>query len=58
MAFERQENVTGRVLTCTEFCLFCIAEVEITEAGEAVEIVYLPVGKKVQYSWDQKTRRH
>lgn len=38
MAFERQGNVTGRVLTCTEFCLFCVAQVEITEAGEAVEI--------------------
>lgn len=30
--------MTGRVLTCTEFCSFCVVQVKMIEAGEAVEI--------------------
>lgn len=37
-ALERQEHVTERVLPRIEFCLFCIVQVKIIEAGKAVEI--------------------
>lgn len=36
-AFDRRENVTGRVLACTEFCLFCAVQVKIIESGRPLK---------------------